>query len=117
MLVPEKGTIASSASFRFFLRIGLGLTLAFLQFLLDLSQFFRFHVDDYEVADESERGKRLVERAEAQRGNLHGIIRDGRASTAQLSTAAKNPALPDAGLDAELFADPQPGTATVQEAR
>lgn len=57
----------------------------------------------------------LVERAEAQSGRLDGVIREGRRATANSSPAARTSLAADAGLDAELFADPQPSKSAVQE--
>ena len=49
----------------------------------------------------------LVSRAEAESGRLDGLIREGRGLTAQHSTAATDRLATDAGLDAELFGEPE----------
>ena len=57
----------------------------------------------------------LIERAEAQSVRLGGVVRDGRRPAAKSSPAANVAVPPDAGLDAELFADAQPSKTALQE--
>ena len=59
----------------------------------------------------------LVERAEAQSARLDGVNRDGRRPATKPSPPATTALPPDAGLDAELFADPQPSKTALQEVR
>jgi hypothetical protein len=58
----------------------------------------------------------LVERAEGQGARLEGLISRGRKPAGKTPGGATASA-PDAGLDAELFADPDIRSASVQELR
>ncbi len=57
----------------------------------------------------------LVARADAQIVRLEDLIREGRGPAAKVSPGAVSGLAPDAGLDAELFGDPEPNPAAIQE--
>ncbi len=57
----------------------------------------------------------FVARADAQIVRLEDLIREGRGSAAKVSPGAVSGLAPDAGLDAELFGDPEPNPAAFQE--
>ena len=57
----------------------------------------------------------LVARADAQIVRLEDLIREGRGPAAKVSPGPARGLAPDAGLDAELFGDPEPNPAAFQE--
>ncbi|NKB48473.1 MAG: hypothetical protein GKS02_03800 [Alphaproteobacteria bacterium] len=78
------------------------------------SEFFEQFESMKKLRDELEY---LVERAEGQGARLEGLISDGRAPAAKAPVGPADGLSANAGLDAELFGDPEPRPAAVQELR